>query len=49
MPAGHSPKLALLLASLEMLAVVTFMRHFCHYLLGRHFVLRTDHVSLKGG
>ena len=32
---------------LEMLAVVTFMRHFRHYLLGRHFVLRTDHSSLK--
>ena len=31
----------------ELLAVVTFMHHFRHYLLGKHFVLRTDHSSLK--
>jgi len=31
----------------ELLAVVIFMHHFCHYLLGKHFVLRTDHSSLK--
>ncbi len=30
----------------ELLAVVKFCRHFRHYLLGRHFVLRTDHNSL---
>ena len=31
----------------ELLAVVTFTRHFRHYLLGRHFTLRTDHGSLR--
>ena len=30
----------------ELLAVVTFIRHFRHYLLGCHFELRTDHGSL---
>ena len=30
----------------EMLAVVYFVKHFKHYLLGREFVLRTDHGSL---
>ena len=30
----------------ELLAVVTFARHFRPYLLGRHFTLRTDHGSL---
>ncbi|CAG2220004.1 unnamed protein product [Mytilus edulis] len=30
----------------ELLAVVKFCRHFRHYLLGRRFVLRTDHNSL---
>ncbi len=30
----------------ELLAVVTFVRHFRPYLLGRHFKLRTDHGSL---
>ena len=30
----------------EMLAVVRFTDHFGHYLLGRKFVLRTDHASL---
>jgi hypothetical protein len=29
----------------ELLAVVMFCRHFRHYLLGRRFVLRTDHNS----
>jgi hypothetical protein len=30
----------------ELLAVVKFCRYFRHYLLGRRFVLRTDHNSL---
>ena len=30
----------------ELLAVVRFTRHFKHYLLGRRFVVRTDHNSL---
>ena len=30
----------------ELLAVVTFIQHFRHYLLGGHFLLRTDHGSL---
>jgi len=30
----------------ELLAVVTFVHHFCPYLLGRTFLLRTDHSSL---
>ena len=30
----------------ELLAVVTFVRLFRHYLLGRKFLLRTDHSSL---
>ena len=29
----------------ELLAAVTFVKHFRPYLLGRHFVLRTDHTS----
>ena len=31
----------------ELLAMVTFIRHFRPYLLGRHFTLRTDHSALK--
>ena len=31
----------------ELLAVITFVRHFRHYLLRRCFVLRTDHSSLR--
>ena len=30
----------------ELLAVVCFVQHFLPYLLGRHFLLRTDHGSL---
>ena len=30
----------------ELLAVVEFVHHFRHYLLGREFTLRTDHNSL---
>ena len=30
----------------ELLAVVTFIKHFRPYLLGKHFTLRTDHGSL---
>ena len=30
----------------ELLAVVEMIKHFCHYLWGRHFILRTDHASL---
>ena len=31
----------------ELLAVVTFVKHFKHYLYGQHFKIRTDHASLK--
>jgi hypothetical protein len=31
----------------ELLAVVYFIQYYKHYLLGRHFVLRTDHQALK--
>ena len=31
----------------ELLAVVTFVKHFRAYLLGRHFVVRSDHGSLQ--
>lgn len=31
----------------DLLAVVTFVKHFRHYLLGRHFVVQTDHSSLQ--
>ena len=31
----------------ELLAVVTFVKHFWSYLLGRHFILRTDHSALQ--
>ena len=31
----------------ELLAVVTFVSHFCQYLLGTTFILHTDHNSLK--
>ena len=31
----------------ELLALVTFMSHFCPYLLGRDFKLRTDHAALS--
>ena len=30
----------------ELLAVVTFVKQFRHYLWGRHFNVRTDHASL---
>ena len=32
----------------EMLAVVFFTKYYKHYLLGRHFILRTNHGSLRG-
>lgn len=31
----------------ELLSMVTFTKHFKHYLLGREFLLRTDHNSLR--
>ena len=31
----------------ELLAVVCFVRHFRHFLLGRKFLIRTDHSSLR--
>ena len=31
----------------ELLAVVYFVQHFRHYLLGRDFVIRTDHSALR--
>ena len=30
----------------ELLGVITFIHHFCPFLLGNRFVLRTDHGSL---
>lgn len=30
----------------ELLAVVTFAKQFCYYLLGRPFLFQTDHASL---
>ena len=30
----------------ELLAVVTFVRQFRHYLFGQKFIIRTDHASL---
>ncbi|CAH8547811.1 unnamed protein product [Dicrocoelium dendriticum] len=31
----------------EMLALVSFVKHFRHFLLGRHFIVRTDHQALR--
>lgn len=31
----------------ELLSMVTFTKHFKHYLLGAEFVFRTDHNSLR--
>ena len=31
----------------ELLALVTFVKHFKHYLYGKKFLVRTDHSSLK--
>ena len=31
----------------ELLGVVEMVNHFCHYLWGNRFVIRTDHASLK--
>jgi len=31
----------------ELLAMVTFIQHFRHYLLGRKFTVRTDQSTLK--
>jgi hypothetical protein len=31
----------------ELLAVVAFVKYFRHYILGRHFVIRTDHAALQ--
>ena len=31
----------------ELLAVVHFVKHYRHYLYGRHFIIRTDHGSLR--
>lgn len=31
----------------ELLAVVSFVKYFRHYLYGRKFLIRTDHDSLK--
>lgn len=31
----------------ELLAIVTFLQHFRHYLLGKQFLVRTDHSALR--
>ena len=31
----------------ELLAVVHFVKYFRHYLVGKKFILRTDHASLR--
>ena len=31
----------------EMHAIIEAVAKFCHYLLGHHFIIRTDHRSLK--
>jgi len=31
----------------ELLAVVSFVKYFKHHLLGRHFIVRTDHAALQ--
>lgn len=31
----------------EMLAMVYVINHFCHYIYGRPFTVRTDHNTLK--
>jgi len=31
----------------ELLAVIDSIKFFYHYLYGRRFVIRTDHISLK--
>ena len=31
----------------ELLAVVTFIKHFRHYLYGRKLTIRTDHSSVR--
>ena len=31
----------------ELLAVVYFTKYFKQYLLGKHFIIRTDHGSLR--
>ena len=32
----------------EFLAIIYFVRHYKHYLLGKNFLIRTDHEPLKG-
>ena len=31
----------------ELLAVIHFVKYFRHYLVGKEFILRTDHASLR--
>jgi len=31
----------------ELLAIVNFLKYFRHYLLGRHFIVRTNHAALQ--
>jgi len=31
----------------ELLAMVHSIKHFHHYLYGQHFLIRTDHASLR--
>ena len=42
----YSKQRAYCMTRKELLALVVFVQHFRHYLLGRRFVIRTDHASL---
>ena len=48
MPAKHSPRQRrYCVTRRELLAIVTFVQQFRHYLLGRKFLVRTDHSALR--
>ena len=42
----HKPEINYCVTRKELLAVVYFVKYYKHYLLGRTFILRTDHGSL---
>jgi len=43
----NKPKRNYCVTRRELLAIVSSLKFFCHYLLGQKFLIRTDHVSLK--